>query len=538
LNRLTLINFPSDVDTAYTYDTCVNGKGRLCAMTDASGTTTYEYTPKGQVKKETKIIDSVQYVTQYTYDQNGNVTTMTYPSGKVITYTYANDRATSVLNGAATIAQNIAYKAFGGVSAVTYGNGLSGTMSYDNQYRVTGITAAGVMNQSYPTYDANGNIMAINNALEATKNKSFTYDALDRLSTATSAGIWGSLTWSYDGVGNRLTENANTYTYAPNTNKLTAANGISFGYDNNGNTTSEASRIYTYNQNQRLIQVVDGAMTANYAYNGNGQRVKKNVNGTITIFHYSLNGQIIAESNSAGNITAEYVYLNGQPLAKMEGANTYYYHNDHLGTPQKMTDASGTVVWAADYKPFGEATITVSMITNNLRFPGQYYDAETGLLYNLNRDYNSMIGRCVQADPIGISGGINLYTYADDNPLVNVDPLGLKVQLCARQAFAGNWGKKHKLYLIPHCYIVTDSNIYSWNIAAGSGIHGNESPENNSCSVIKCSCGDSAAFEKCVNEEAAAAKGNEGNIWVPALNDCCTWANRIVGRCKQKHCKN
>ena len=130
---------------------------------------------------------------------------------------------------------------------------------------------------------------------------------------------------------------------------------ISFGYDNNGNTTTESARQYIYNQNQRLIQVNDGAMTANYTYNGNGQRVKKVVNGTTTIFHYSLNGQIIAESNSAGTITAEYVYLNGQPLAKIEGANTYYYHNDHLGTPQKMTDASGTVVWSADYKPFGES---------------------------------------------------------------------------------------------------------------------------------------------------------------------------------------
>ena len=123
---------------------------------------------------------------------------------------------------------------------------------------------------------------------------------------------------------------------------------------------------------------------------------------TMTIFHYSLNGQIIAESNSAGTITAEYVYLNGQPLAKMEGANTYYYHNDHLATPQKMTDASGAVVWSADYKPFGEATITISTITNNLRFPGQYFDAETGLNYNYFRDYNPVIGRYIEADPIGL----------------------------------------------------------------------------------------------------------------------------------------
>jgi YD repeat-containing protein len=308
-NRLAKIDFTTDTDIVYVYDTCVNGKGRLCSMTDASGTTVYEYTPKGQVKKETKTIDSVQYVTQYTYDQNGNLKTMTYPSGKVITFNTTNDRVTSVLNGAATIATNIQYKPFGGMTSITYGNGLTGAISYDNQYRITGITAGTVMSLSYPTYDANGNITVITNALDATKNKSFSYDTLDRLSTATSSGIWGSLAWTYDGVGNRLTENANSYTYTANTNKLSSANGLSYGFDSNGNTTTEGSRVYTFNQNQRLIQVVDGAMTANYAYNGSGQRVKKNVNGTVTIFHYSTSGQIIAESNSSGTITAEYVYL-------------------------------------------------------------------------------------------------------------------------------------------------------------------------------------------------------------------------------------
>ena len=119
-------------------------------MTDASRERRPTSTrPKGQVKKETKTIDSVQYVTQYTYDQNGNLKTMTYPSGKVITYNYTNDRAVSVLNGAANLATNITYKPFGGMSSVTYGNGLTGTIGYDNQYRITGITAGTVMNLSY-----------------------------------------------------------------------------------------------------------------------------------------------------------------------------------------------------------------------------------------------------------------------------------------------------------------------------------------------------------------------------------------------------
>jgi len=100
-------------------------------------------------------------------------------------------------------------------------------------------------------------------------------------------------------------------------------------------------------------------------------------------------------------------------------------HNDHLATPQKMTDSSGTVVWAADYKPFGEATITVSTITNNLRFPGQYYDAETGLNYNYYRDYNPALGRYPQADPIGLWGGLNLYAYVRNNSANKIDPFGL-----------------------------------------------------------------------------------------------------------------
>jgi RHS repeat-associated protein len=424
-NRLTKIDFPTDTDIIYAYDTCVNGKGRLCSMTDASGTTSYEYTAKGQIKKETKTISSVQYVTQYTYDQNGNLMTMAYPSGRVITYNYSNDHAVSVLNNAVTLATNVNYKPFGGLSSITYGNGIGGTIAYDDQYRITSIAAGSIMNLSYDQYDANANIQHITNTLDPTKNKTFGYDALDRLTSGT--GSWGSLGWTYDGVGNRLTENSNSYTYFSNTNKLSSANGKSYGYDSNGNTTGEGLRTFGFNDNQRLISVSDAG--ASYTYNGYGQRVKKVVNGVTTVFHYSLSGQIIAESNSAGNISAEYVYLNGQPLAKIAGTNTYYYHNDHLGTPQKMTDSTGTVVWSADYKPFGEATIIISTITNNLRLPGQYYDAETGLFYNYFRDYNPAIGGYIEADPIGLFGGINPYRYVNNSPILRMDPRGLQGNL-------------------------------------------------------------------------------------------------------------
>jgi RHS repeat-associated protein len=370
---------------------------------------------------------------------------MTYPSGRVIIYSYTNDRAVSVLNNAANLATNIGYKPFGGMASLTYGNGLSGSISYDNQYSISAIsvgTSGSILKYTYAD-DANGNITSIANGLDATKNRSFAYDSLDRITSATSTGLWGSLSWTYDKVGNRLTEGTNAYAYISNTNKLSSANGLSYGFDTNGNTTAEGTRTYTYNQNQRLIQAVDGTMSAGYTYNGNGQRVKKTVNGTMTIYHYSLNGQIVAESDGSGSIAAEYVYLNGQPLAKIEGANTYYYHNDHLATPQKMTDSSGTVVWSADYKPFGEATVTISTITNNLRFPGQYFDAETGLYQNGFRDYNSTIGKYPESDPLLLTffykrtsfflipilatspERIQPYSYVANNPVNRIDPLGL-----------------------------------------------------------------------------------------------------------------
>jgi uncharacterized protein RhaS with RHS repeats len=102
-----------------------------------------------------------------------------------------------------------------------------------------------------------------------------------------------------------------------------------------------------------------------------------------THFHYDLNGLLISETDGNGNPRRDYVYLNGEPVAmKVYGgsAGWYWFVNDHLGTPQKMVDESGNVVWAAAYAPFGEARVYVDEVTNNLRFPGQYYDVETGCI--------------------------------------------------------------------------------------------------------------------------------------------------------------
>ena len=149
------------------------------------------------------------------------------------------------------------------------------------------------------------------------------------------------------------------------------------------------------------------------------------MNGNVTRFGYDPQGRLIYEQDPAGN-THVYVWVDGKLLARIDNGTTIYYiHTDALGTVHAMTDASGNVVWRARYTPFGQATIVKQTITNNLRQPGQYYDQETGLAYNLNRDYDASLGRYVEADPLGLAAGDNPYLYANENPLSYVDPLGL-----------------------------------------------------------------------------------------------------------------
>ncbi len=102
-----------------------------------------------------------------------------------------------------------------------------------------------------------------------------------------------------------------------------------------------------------------------------------------------------------------------------------YYHTDHLGTPKALTDQAQQIVWWAEYEPFGKANITTELISNNLRLPGQYFDAETGLYYNYFRDYDPKTGRYIESDPIGLNGGINTFVYALNNPIQFIDPNGL-----------------------------------------------------------------------------------------------------------------
>jgi len=159
--------------------------------------------------------------------------------------------------------------------------------------------------------------------------------------------------------------------------------------------------------------------------------MKKTLNGISTLFIYDTTGHLVGEYDGTGATIREHVYGPSGRVASMDsGGSIYWHHNDHLGTPQALTNAAGTVEWTMSQTPFGIATVNEdpdgdgNAVTNNFRFPGQYFDAETGLNYNYHRTYDPVLGRYTQADPIGLNGGANRFGYVSGNPVGFVDPRG------------------------------------------------------------------------------------------------------------------
>ncbi len=256
-------------------------------------------------------------------------------------------------------------------------------------------------------------------------------------------------------MGNRLTdaENTDTWTYNQN-NELETRSNTSYEYDNNGNTVKKtlngATTLFFYNLEDRLERVEDesGNITAKYDYDPFGRRLWKETSGTRTYFMYADEG-LIGEYTATGTETKTYGWKPGStwgtdPLFMKIGSQYYFYHNDHLGTPQKMTSISGAVVWSATYSSFGKAEVDAdSTVENNFRLPGQYFDGETGLHLNYYRYYNSSIALYQRIDPklsispekkknlfsfndqLFIPMNHHRYVYSQNNPLSKFDPLGL-----------------------------------------------------------------------------------------------------------------
>ena len=442
LSRLINVYYPDPSQNInFTYDTGSNSKGRLSTIADESGSTSYEYCSRGRLVGKDSTIEGMNYSLTRRFSPGGRLIELVYPSGRRTDVTLnPNGRKSSVsttlFDNTVVLVSNLEYQPFGRPRSLNTSSGGSVAI-VSGDCECMEISNPGTLFEQLYSYDANRNLISINGTNSPWHNQAFAYDNRNRLVDA--HGSYGEHLYLYDGAGNRLNRTVNgrveTYSYDPGTNRLesilTDESHIDFDYDANGNVTRIGNKNLYYNQNNRLIRAVeDSTIKGEYVYNALGQRVSKKIGDSVTVFHYDFDGNIISEGMPDGSIILDYLYLGESRVAMVDNSNEriYYFLHDHLGTPQMVTDSQNTIVWEASYKPFGEAVVNPkSTVQNNFRFPGQYYDQETGLHYNYHRYYDPKIGRYLRPDPIGLAGGLNLYTYAENNPVNAFDPFGLEL---------------------------------------------------------------------------------------------------------------
>lgn len=445
----------------YSYDKGNNGVGRLTRINDQSGIVDYIYDARGNLIREKRRINGQIYITRYSYNKADFLTRIIYPSDRRVIYRRNNiGQITKILTqqdataSTIVVAQNIAYMPFGPNKRIKMANGLNINRIYNQNYQLIRlITKNGTTNTQKLTYkyDPAGNITKIRDIVNPTRNQVYNYDRLDRLQSA--GGLYGQIDYQYDEVGNRTLRtvqqgNSTTeiYNIEASSNRLsditTGGNIRTFQYSANGNTIDDSRNnsggfTFTYNERNRLEQVDSTQGTvASYIYNAQGQRITADHSGQKTHYIYNRDGQIIAEINDSGTTSQEYIWLGDIPIALVTGVNStspalYYIHADHLKTPRQITNSSKSIVWDLSSYPFGQTYSVQGSQSLNIRFPGQYLDTQTGLLYNWNRYYDSTTGRYIASDPIGLDGGLNTYGYALQNPISFTDPEGLNPLLGA-----------------------------------------------------------------------------------------------------------
>jgi RHS repeat-associated protein len=493
--RLLTVAYPAATaeNVTYSYDSIVlsnKGKGRLTKIVDQSGSTSFTYNVLGQVLSKVTVIGTKTYTTSFVYTLNGKLTQITYPSGRVVGVSFNSNRQvaslTTKLNStaaAANVATGITYAPMSNlVTAITHGNGLITSAGYDLDYRLTSLNVKNgttiVSGMTYAYGDAI-NLTGITDQVTAANSNVLSYTATNRLASA--SGAWGAAAYSYDGVGNRLSDvvtgtlNKNHQaSYDSFSNRITgmtenAAAFRSYTYDGAGNIATDVrpgeTYAYTYNKRNRLASVTRNATAyATYTYNALEQLTTRVTTaagapaGTVA-YVYDMEGHLLVEADATTGATLrEYIWLPsndnhvnagggrvGQglglaslaandnnpvdlPLAIVDTVNTtptlLMVHADHLGRPIRITDATKATVWQAVFKPWGETQSISGTRINNLCLPGQYFQIETNLAYNWHRHYDPITGRYTQPDPLRFIDGPSVYAYAKSSPFMYIDRTG------------------------------------------------------------------------------------------------------------------
>jgi RHS repeat-associated protein len=471
LNRMTGRTYSdSETSVAYVYDgsdcvgltSCYN-VGHLTSMTDAAGSESYAYDTMGRPWALSRGIRTHAVVTKnekYTYNLDGTLATILYPSGSVITYSYnAAGEPTAAADNAKGISyvSSALYAPNGAPAFRSLGGAVAQTILYNTRFQpcwnwagtgtslplsdaCTATATTGTMFDVKYNFNLgadNGNLVAITNDRNSNRSQAYGYDALNRITSAATtlsctANCWG-LTFGLDQWANLLSAAA-TGTATPlslltvNTNnQITTA---PFTYDAAGHELTDATSTYYWNAEG---QISEGG-GVRYVYDGQGNRVEKSGEKA---YWYSPSDEVLDETDTTGSASdaafSEYVYFAGARIARRDYQNNvYYYFEDQVNSSRVIAEVPAgtttpTLCYDADFYPYGGETDFTNTCAQNYKFQGKERDTETSNDYFGARFYSSTYGRFLSPDWSSVLAPVphanltnpqtlNLYAFVNDNP--------------------------------------------------------------------------------------------------------------------------
>lgn len=481
LGRLTSATFVGDGFTSqslgWRYDeTTISplGKGLLTSTSFPGGSTRYTHDSRGRVVTETQTIDATaganpapfEATATMHYDSLGQLSGITYPSGRklLITSVAGRPSSMSLLATASStptpLVSGLVYEPTGELKSWQwmYSNGaVTHSFERDVSGRVVRYQLGELIRDV--TYDAADRVAGYTHYALATGlpaeaiDQTFGRDELGRLISYTFSGT--AWTLKYDANGNRTSlqsspRQRSTYAIESASNRLSSMTRPTrtFSHDSAGNTTGDGVWRLDYDARGRPAVLTKGAVTTVSTFDAFGRRVRKFSNSgasSTVLFVYDASNHLLGEYASNGGAIREYVWLGDTLLAIFTPQTNpatapvlFFVHSDHLGAPRVvLARQNQTIRWRWFSEPFGSTaadqrpTTGAAVFSMPLRLPGQYFDAESGLHSNLFRDYDPATGRYIQSDPIGLEGGINTYVYVNGQPADQIDPLGLQSNIIA-----------------------------------------------------------------------------------------------------------
>jgi RHS repeat-associated protein len=488
LNRETVRTYSNGdptVTTTYDQSACLvlsacQNIGHATSITDGAGSESWAYqvdpanlrSAHVNQRTTTSSPSNITKTSTYYFDLASNLTSITYPTGRIVNYTYdaANRPATAVdsANGITYAAAQVSpptgclttgvcYTPQGAEYSATVGktstfNGVNLSETYNSRLQPLEIKASSSAGNAFditysfvdPSSGGNaGHVNSITNNLDTTRSQTFTYDSLNRITGALTtsthatspAHCWGEI-YTLDAWGNLNSIAATTnssYTGCSEESGFSAtADGNNhlpiFSYDQSGNTLSDGSIAYTYNAESQIKT----AAGVTYLYDGSGRRVSKS---SGKLYWYGSGGEILAETTATGATLNEYIFFAGKRVAMLPaGGNAEYYAEDLLGSSRVTTTNNGTVCYDADFYPYGgERAYTNSCPSANVyKFEGKERDTETGNDDFGARYYSNRFGRWLSADwsnvPVPVPYAnltnpqtLNLYAMVSDDPESSAD---------------------------------------------------------------------------------------------------------------------